>query len=391
MNETTVPLGRPLKVLVVDDTATNRQIVQVFLKKLGHQVVLAEDGAQAVACFEREAPDLVLMDVMMPVMDGYEATRQIKQLCGDRWTPVVFLSALDKEENLVAGLNAGGDDYLPKPLNFVILQAKLRSLTRAIDTHRHLGEANNRLRAYHEAQESENRLAAEILMRQFKRDGLDDPAVHHWILPAAQVSGDVIGAARAPTGELCIMLADATGHGLAASISTVPVLALFYELVFWGVKLEVIVTRINKQLQQGLPPSRFVAAALLMINEQTCTGQAWIGGVPPVLLLRPDGVVERSLESAGLPLGIVDFDEEMARTEHFAWTPGSQLALYSDGLLEAENAAGEGFGLASIEAAFAASSPGRRIDAVRQALQRHLDDQDPHDDITLMLVDCRSS
>ena len=85
----------PLKVLVVDDTETNRMILTVFLRRLGHNVVLAEDGAQAVAAFEREAPDLVLMDVMMPVMDGYEATRRIKALAGEHWVPVLFVSALD--------------------------------------------------------------------------------------------------------------------------------------------------------------------------------------------------------------------------------------------------------------------------------------------------------
>ena len=111
-----------LAVLVVDDTATNRQILQVFLKKLGFRVDTAVDGAKAIERFVEGQPDLVLMDVMMPVMDGYEATRRIKQLCGDRWVPVVFLSALDKEENLVMGLDAGGDDYLHKPVNFVVLE-----------------------------------------------------------------------------------------------------------------------------------------------------------------------------------------------------------------------------------------------------------------------------
>ena len=67
-----------LKVLVVDDTATNRLMLQVFLRKLGVDVVVAEDGEKAVAAFEREAPDIVIMDVMMPVMDGYEATRRIR-------------------------------------------------------------------------------------------------------------------------------------------------------------------------------------------------------------------------------------------------------------------------------------------------------------------------
>jgi len=137
----------PLKVLVVDDTATNRMILQVFLRKLKLTVITADDGVQGVAAFERESPDLVIMDVMMPVMDGFEATRRIKALAGERWVPVIFLSALDKEENLVAGLDAGGDDYLHKPVNFVILEAKMRSLSRALATQRALDYERRRASA----------------------------------------------------------------------------------------------------------------------------------------------------------------------------------------------------------------------------------------------------
>ena len=100
-----------------------------FLKKLGHEVILAENGAGGGApLLGTESPDLVLLDIMMPVMDGFEAARRIKAIPRDRWTPVIFLSALNRDENLVEGLDAGADDYLTKPINFVVLEAKLRSM-----------------------------------------------------------------------------------------------------------------------------------------------------------------------------------------------------------------------------------------------------------------------
>ena len=121
-----------MKVLAVDDNRTNLHILQVFLKKLGHEVILAENGEEAVRKFETESPDLVLLDIMMPVMDGFEAARRIKGMTCDRWTPVIFLSALNRDENLVEGLDAGADDYLTKPINFVVLEAKLRSMQRSL-------------------------------------------------------------------------------------------------------------------------------------------------------------------------------------------------------------------------------------------------------------------
>jgi len=121
-----------MKVLAVDDNRTNLHILQIFLKKLGHDVILAENGEEAVRKFETELPDLVLLDIMMPVMDGFEAARRIKAMTRDRWTPVIFLSALNRDENLVEGLDAGADDYLTKPINFVVLEAKLRSMQRSL-------------------------------------------------------------------------------------------------------------------------------------------------------------------------------------------------------------------------------------------------------------------
>ncbi|MDD2885867.1 MAG: SpoIIE family protein phosphatase [Dechloromonas sp.] len=121
-----------MKVLAVDDNRTNLHILQVFLKKLGHQVILAEDGQQAVDKFQSEQPDLILLDIMMPVMDGFEAARKIKASNTGHWTPIIFLSALNRDENLVEGLEAGADDYLTKPINFVVLEAKLRSMQRSL-------------------------------------------------------------------------------------------------------------------------------------------------------------------------------------------------------------------------------------------------------------------
>ena len=505
-----------LKVLVVDDTATNRQILQVFLRKLGLRVEVAVDGADAVERFVASAPDLVLMDVMMPVMDGFEATRRIKQLCGDRWVPVVFLSALDKEENLVTGLDAGGDDYLHKPVSFVVLDAKLRSLTRSIRMQRALDEnrrrtqaiADNvmdaivtidedgivqsvnaaavrifgyeagdivgrdvnllmpepfhgahagyirnyleghgsglmgkgrravaglrkngqsfpleigvselsfegrrlfvgilrditqeraaedmlrrnaeRLQRYHDVQEEENALAQKIVERQMTRPGLADPAICHWISPAANFSGDVIAATRAPEGDrLYVLLADATGHGLAAAISVLPVLTVFYGHVELGYPLDYLVMELNRHLRATMPPGRFVAASLLCIDEAAGTAELWQGGMPDVLLIGADGKLKQRFAAAHVPLGIVDFDEDMGRLTSIAVAPGDQFALFSDGLIEAVDSAGIPFGVGRVIEVLEKAPPERRLDAVRAALGAHTGIGQLHDDISLLLV-----
>ncbi|HEX8962023.1 MAG TPA: SpoIIE family protein phosphatase [Rhodocyclaceae bacterium] len=388
-----LPDSPTLKVLVVDDTATNRQILRVFLAKLGYQVQLAEDGAEAVERFTAWNPDIVLMDVMMPVMDGYEAARIIKKMCGERWVPIVFVSALDKEENLVMGLDAGGDDYLHKPVSFVVLHAKLRSLERSIQTQRALEESRRRLREtaerlqrYHDAQEEENALAQHIIERQMSRPGLADAAVQHWLAPAANFSGDVIAAARSPDGSLYVLLADATGHGLAAAISVLPVLTMFYDFVERGYPLDYIAAELNRQLCSTVPSGRFVAASLLWLNEETRRAHLWQGGMPPILLLDAQGGAKACFMSQQLPLGILDFDEEAAAIADIELEPGEQFVLFSDGLIEAADAAGSQFGLERLREVLTKAPASRRIEAVRTALYAHTGIGPLHDDVSLLLV-----
>jgi PAS domain S-box-containing protein len=515
------PVGDALKVLVVDDTATNRQILQVFLRKLGFEVDVAADGASAIERFAAGAPDLVLMDVMMPVMDGFEATRRIKQLCGERWVPVVFLSALDKEENLVTGLDAGGDDYLHKPVSFVVLDAKLRSLTRAVRMQRALDESRRRTQAiadnvldaivtidergiiqsvnaaavrifgypadelvgrnvgtlmpeghrgsheghvqrylgghgsglmgqgrrsveglrrngeifplevgvsdlsfegrrlfvgilrdvteeraaaellrlnaerlqrYHDAQEEENALAQRIMERQMARPGLADPAIRHWIAPAANFSGDVIAAARAPEGErLYVLLADATGHGLAAAISVLPVVTVFYSHVELGYSLDHLVMELNRQLRATMPSGRFVAASLLCIDEQAGTAELWQGGMPDVVLLDAAGKPKRRFSARHLPLGIVDFDDEMGALTRIEFARGEQFVLYSDGLVEAADSDGAQFGIDRLLRVLEQAPDDGRVVAVRSSLYRHTGIGQSQDDISLLLVGGRQA
>jgi len=378
-----------LRVLVVDDTATNRQILAAFLKKLGYTVGLAEDGARAVAMFAAEIYDLVIMDVMMPVMDGYEATRRIKALCGDRWVPVVFLSALDKDENLVAGLDAGGDDYLSKPVNFVVLDAKLRSFARSLVLHRELEETRRALQRYHDEREAENQLAEEIFEQLMQRRDLADPSLHYWMNPASNFSGDIVAATRAINGKLYVLLADATGHGLAAAISVLPLLTQFYDSAGAGVPLGRIIQRINTQLRASLPVGRFIAAAFVCLDETSQGTEVWLGGMPSALLIDAAGNVVRTIAAGNLPLGIDDIAPDGAATETLGadCPPGAQLVLYSDGLIEACNAAGEEFGQARLRAALAAAPAAQRFAAVQEAIYAHLGAAPPHDDLSLIIID----
>lgn len=141
---------KPYRVLVADDTVANRTLVKAYLSRLGFGVVLAENGKEAVELFEREPLDIILMDVMMPVMDGLEATREIRRRAPERWIPIVMLSALGSDADVVSGLDTGADDYLVKPLSYQIFAAKMRTVSRALSLQRETERALAKVRAISE-------------------------------------------------------------------------------------------------------------------------------------------------------------------------------------------------------------------------------------------------
>jgi diguanylate cyclase (GGDEF)-like protein len=120
-----------MKILVVDDSPTIRAALKGLLERMGHAVVEANDGEQALQMYRQDRPGLVLIDVVMPVMDGYVAARHMRETGGaDEWVPIIFLSSKEADQDLDRAIEAGGDDYLVKPVSFVVLNAKIRALQR---------------------------------------------------------------------------------------------------------------------------------------------------------------------------------------------------------------------------------------------------------------------
>lgn len=110
-------------------------------------ILVVDDSEQALRQFELARPDLVLMDIVMPLMDGYEATRQIKRLSGRIWTPVIVLSSLSDEDDAIAGFGAGADDYIVRPLSFRLFAARIGALVKGVEADRRRAALVCRLQA----------------------------------------------------------------------------------------------------------------------------------------------------------------------------------------------------------------------------------------------------
>lgn len=378
-----------LNVLVVDDSNVNRLVVSRLIQALGHQVVTAEDGAQALACCENLLPDLILMDVIMPQMDGLEATRRIRERFNKRWIPIIFLTGKIEQEDMLAGLEAGGDDYLTKPVDIKLLTAKIRVMSRIADMQQRISQDAQRLEAYYLSNEMEQQLAEHVLHNLY--GDRSQTGIEQWILPAVQFSGDIITAARSPTDTLHIMLADSTGHGLSAAIACLPAATVFYAMTQKGFGINAIAREINKKLKQHLPVGRFVAATLAAINPQEKTVTVWNGGIPFAAFINEQGQIEKQFQSSNPPLGILrnlDFD---ASVEVYRWSEPGRLMICSDGLTEAKGAQGDILSLEDLCRMLARPYTQAAIAPLREQVIAHLAGHENADDISLVLAPCTAS
>lgn len=367
----------PLKILVVDDDPIGQMLLASLLRADGHSVTIANDGVEGVECFGKERPDLVFMDVLMPKMNGYEAARQIKASCGNQFVPLIFLTALQDENDLAQCISAGGDDFIVKPYSRLLLKAKLIAMQRIHKLHQELA-------LY------QQRTAEEIDLSQHVFDSITNhnpklDAVLQWHSAVGHFSGDVVLYGSTPTGRLVLMLGDFTGHGLGAALAAVPTADLFYGLVEDDVSLSDLVLALNRKLKGVLPTGRFCAALLLSIPPGGGHVDVWNGGVPSAYGVDANGNILHRMAPTKLALGVIGdegFDSQVTRLPLEA---GEQLVVFSDGLNEARNPAGRMLGVESVESLI--SGPSERLLARLVAgVNQHLGDHEADDDITLVVI-----
>lgn len=376
-----------IKILIADDTPVNVKQLEVVAKKLGHQTLTAFDGESAVAAFQAEAPDLVFMDIMMPGMDGISAVKKIRELPAEKWTPIVFYSALDRMQDIIDGLEAGGDDYLAKPASAQLLKAKISSYARQIALQRKVRGYAEELALWREESEEQTRLGAHVMARLTDAAGLRDPMVRSFNLPAETFSGDLLCASRAPGDVLNVLLADAAGHGLAAALSAMPLTQAFYSMTAKGFPLSSIAEELNRKLKAILPADRFVAATLASIDVRNRTVEVWNGGNPDAFFLNTSGEVVMRWPSRHPPLGIQSDALFSGLSETVVFQEPGDLILSSDGLTEAENKQGAWLGIeGAIELLARSQGSDVRFRRLLDGVEQHLQGRAARDDISCLMV-----
>lgn len=347
--------------LVVDDEPTNRQMMQMMLTNLGYQTYGAENGLEAVEKFQQYRVDLVFMDLMMPVMDGKEATRQIKALSQERFVPVIFLSASNDLDELSRCIAAGGDDFLNKPCHPTVLRSKILAMERISNLHNKVHDLYQEVSELHDVMSMDERLAEKIFNSVVLEGNIDLPGLEQFQRSPQTFSGDVLLSATRPNGDVLLLIGDLTGHGLAAAIGALPMAEVFRTMTLKGHAEEEILKEINSKLYNLLPTDRFVSMALVTLfhNKQVIT--VWNAGLPDLYLVDSNNQINQTIKSVHPPLGVMAQLMSQPVPEVIMTDIGDRLLAYTDGLTEANNREQEEYGEERLMAAIQNAFPGEPL------------------------------
>lgn len=376
-----------MKILVVDDTEANRKLLSWILEDDGHDVIEAGNGEEAVELFKKDQPDMVLMDVMMPVMDGYEATAAIKEYLGDVHVPIIFLTALSDDASLAKCLSIGGDDFLSKPINEQVLQAKIKAHSRIRDLNEQISAKNEELNKLHAHTLREHEIAKAVFDRAMAASLQDCGNTRHYVSAATTFNGDLLLTAPSPSGGLYTLLADFTGHGLPAAIGALPVSQIFYDTTNEGKAVSDIAREINRALEKFLPDDMFAVAAIVELNSEGNRFSIWSGGLPDIIITDAAGKIKTTLQSTHMPLGVLADDEFERDVKIYDMELEDRVYIYSDGIPEALNPQGEMYGDDRLTDMFNGSHKDPFVRLIYDI--KAFTGSDQNDDITIIELICK--
>jgi sigma-B regulation protein RsbU (phosphoserine phosphatase) len=369
------------RVLIVDDVKANVDIlVQALRGECKLSVALG--GQQAIDAVRRNPPDLVLLDIVMPDIDGYEICRRLRAEDATRELPVMFLSSLEDVKDKARGFEVGGNDYLTKPFEILEVKARVRSMLKAksySDAVKAAAERDLRI-----AREIQTGLLPTDIAAQTEGTGLD---VHAELEPARQVGGDLFEVLRLSAERVLVAVGDVSGKGIPAALFMAVTMTILRSMARQGHAPEVILRQLNDELLERNPRGMFVTLQMMVFDTArrtvTCASAGHHAAVR-IVAGRPPRLV---FGSPGRVLGLLPADTITSETVELE--PGDTFVLFTDGVSEAFDANGELFGedrvLAELQALAGRSARETSL-GLLEAVRRHAAGARQSDDITLVSV-----
>ena len=346
------------RIVIIDDNANDLQVTRRFLERRGYDAVPAHSGEEGLRLAAQLLPDAIVVDYRMPVMDGFEVTRRIKEDPELHTIPVLMLTGADAPEHVVQGLGAGADDFVTKGSDIEIVVARLRSLLRMKAYQDQLRRMNQQMTR--DLQIARRVQEALVPPMSFRSKGVEIRSAY---IPSEVLSGDFYDY-FVQDNSMYLFVADVSGHGLPAAILVSLLKSYIHSEAATERSLADFMTRLNDFLYGVSLPTQFATAALFRVEEGRRLAYA-NAAHPPFLLHHRDTGRTILYEQPSNLLGAMPnmtFEERSV-----AVSPGDTLFVYTDGLTDRVNAGGEFYSIDRV-AAVLDRAQGANLDTVYDSI-----------------------
>jgi phosphoserine phosphatase RsbU/P len=383
------------KILVINDSESLSEIIQFYLELNHYDVFLASDGYQGIEKAKQLLPDLILLDVVMPGIDGFEVCRLLKQDSTTQEIPVLFLSSLSNTNDKIKGLESGGVDFInntadqPEVLARIETHLKIRELTQKLQT------SNQELRLKQKALNEDLYAAASIQQSLLPPSNLalPDNVSMAWTCQSSElVGGDICNIISFDNQYIIAYILDVSGHGVPSAMVTVAVTQYLQQKQFLNHLFSPKKTL--SDLNREYPFEKFNMFSTIfymLLNTQNGKLTYSNAGHPPAIYLSPKGKF-RLLDTTGPMIGI-DSQSTFEEKEEIL-QPGDKVILYTDGVTEFRNDQGEFYGSERLYALLEqckSCSLDEIIGSISQSLKEFGNGQAPRDDISILGVEFKSN
>lgn len=331
----------PWEILVIDDSRLNRAIVRKTLAQLHMNVTEAADGQEGLDVLARRSFDLVLVDIIMPNLDGFGFLERFKTYVREEFIPVILMTGSDDLNSKIKGLSIGADDFVLKPLNEKELVARVNSLLRLKSAHDELFAKNQQIK---KELEIAKRVQQFIIPKNFT--AISYPSISGRYLPIEDIGGDYFDCYALPDGAVGTLIADVTGHGIPAALVMSMSKMIFSIYAMLNHSTSELLAKVNREVKGLLLDNQYITAFYVVYHPETNTIRFTNAGHTRALYYRASKNAVLALDTAGLFIGISDnagYEEKALRVER-----GDRLFLYTDGISEIRDADNNEFGEARI-------------------------------------------
>lgn len=368
---------------VISDDSSFAQNVADKLQQLGLNhlkfVSLKNSNAAAVR------PPIVWLISAANLADN----RVAEQFASDSSTGLLITEAQAKTETWQPFANKVVNDVLlwPEPLGLVRMRIELLRRLYEVDSQ---VDAMRRSLAWHKARvEREHQLVEHIFQNALSRNYLDYEFVRTYLTPVSKFNGDLCLISPGPLGNIYMLMADFTGHGLAPATGALPLSQAFFAMADRGVSVAEMVTEFNYRMNRLLPNDMFCAAILLELSANGERVTYWNGGMPPALLFNDAGEILKRLSPGHMALGVVDDEEFDSRVTTFRAPTDSSIALFTDGVTELLGHQHQFLGSEALEVLLSKHPKANEFPKIVEALEGFRGETPLHDDLSLAILQCR--